>query len=453
MYTFQDFEKAKDKKSFIWTLINAHVTSKVVRTAVSADEYDAHRNEGIRSFYKAYNRANGVAFDNGASAMGNNYFQRLNTQRCTYSLGNGVTFNEEGTKEALGVDFDTKLKTLAYNALKHGLSFGFWNMDRLFVFPVTEFAPLWDEETGALRAGVRFWRVDPEKPMFAVLYEEDGFTKYRTKTDNDDTSFVEVEPKKAYKQKVGFTVADGEYVLGEQNYSSLPIIPLWGNKYKQSTLVGMKAQLDNYDLILSGFADNIQSAAEIYWLVENYGGMEQEDANEFLIKLRENHIANIDTSAGGKLTPYTQSIPTEARETLLTRLHTQIFEDFGGLDVHTVSAGSTNDHLEAAYQPMDENADDFEFQIIDFVQQLLKVAGLPEDTPNFKRNRISNIKEQVEVVMLEAPYLDDATILAKLPNISPDEIDSILSKKNGENPSFDSDEPAEEEEEQEEAEE
>ena len=34
--------------------------------------------------------------------------------------------------------------------LIHGVSFLFWNVDRLHVFPLTEFAPLWDESTGAL---------------------------------------------------------------------------------------------------------------------------------------------------------------------------------------------------------------------------------------------------------------------------------------------------------------
>jgi hypothetical protein len=105
-----------------------------------------------------------------------------------------------------------------------------------------------------------------------------------------------------------------------------------------------------------------------------------------------------------------------------------IYEDFGGLDVHTVAAGATNDHIDAAYQPMDEEADDFEYQACEFIQQILALMGI-EDTPIFKRNRISNEKEQVEMVMLEANYLDDETILSKLPNITPDEVAHILARK------------------------
>ena len=109
-----------------------------------------------------------------------------------------------------------------------------------------------------------------------------------------------------------------------------------------------------------------------------------------------------------------------------------IYEDFGGLDVHQVQANSTNDHLEAAYQPMDENADDFEYQCIEFVQQILVIAGLEKDTPIFKRNRISNQREQVDMVIAEADYLDTETVLNKLPNITPDEVKEILARKDKE---------------------
>jgi len=105
-----------------------------------------------------------------------------------------------------------------------------------------------------------------------------------------------------------------------------------------------------------------------------------------------------------------------------------IYEDFGGLDVHTIQASSTNDHIEAAYQPLDEEADDFELQIIKFIHNLLALLDI-EDDPIFKRNRISNQKEQTEMILSAAEYLDDETVLTKLPFISVDEVTEILKKK------------------------
>ena len=146
-------------------------------------------------------------------------------------------------------------------------------------------------------------------------------------------------------------------------------------------------------------------------------------------RLKLNHIAEVPTGDGERITPYTQEIPYQARKTYLDDIRSGIYEDFGGLDVHSVDAASTNDHLEAAYQPMDENADDFEYQVIEFIQQILHVAGIESDDPIFKRNRISNQREQVEMVMLEASYLDEETVLNKLPNITPDEVKEILQRK------------------------
>jgi len=109
-------------------------------------------------------------------------------------------------------------------------------------------------------------------------------------------------------------------------------------------------------------------------------------------------------------------------------LKSLIYESFGALDVHTIAAGATNDHIDAAYQPMDEEADDFEFEVIQFVRQILKLIGV-DDMPVFKRNRISNQMEQVQMVVMEAQWLDDETILSKLPNVTVDEVKSILEKK------------------------
>ena len=62
---------------------------------------------------------------------------------------------------------------------------------------------------------------------------------------------------------------------------------------------------------------------------------------------------------------------------------------------------------------------------------LLALQGI-EDTPIFTRNRVSNIKEQVEVVAMEAEWLDEETILRKLPNVTPDEGAEILARKDAE---------------------
>lgn len=434
LITFQDFEEATDKKAFIGRAISNHLLDPMYLTARSADAYDRQMNETIYNYVQTIFTLTGEPIEDFTASnnkIASNFFHRLNTQRNTYLLGNGVSFANGGdtTKEKLGNKFDSDLKKAGYFALIHGVTFGFWNVNRLYVFPLTEFVPLWDEETGALRAGIRFWKLAHNKPVIAILYEEDGYTKYRSKSDNG-YDFTEVQAKKAYKTIIQHTDADGDAVIGEENYSQLPVVPMWGSRLKQSTLVGMKRSIDSFDLIRSGFANDLSDCAQIYWILENYGGMSDTDLARFRDRLKINHIAVADTE-GGKVVPYTQEIPYAARKEYLDEIRSGIYEDFGGLDVHAVDAASTNDHLEAAYQPLDEEADDFEYQVVEFVQQILSLIGV-EDTPTFKRNKISNEKEQTDMILSAADYLDDETILNKLPFVSVDEVQTILSKKDEE---------------------
>jgi hypothetical protein len=445
MLTYQDFlESQNDVKGFIAKAINQHTSSEMYKTAVDADNYDRQKNTTIYNYVRTIMTSTGATVEDFTAAnnrIASNFFHRLNTQRCMYSLGNGVSFSEhkekvrvdgveqtvDQTKELLSVDFDTALKDLAYKALIHGVSFGFWNFDRLYVFPLTEFVPLWDEDTGALMAGIRFWQLDTDKPMTAVLYEVDGYTKYKGGRHSGSLNFDVVQEKRAYKQVYRVSEADGAEVVGGENYGALPIVPMWGSKLHQSTLIGMQRSIDSYDLIRSGFANDLTDCAQIYWILSNCSGMTEAELARFRDRLKIQHIAVADTDNSG-VTPYTQEIPFQARQTYLDSIRAGIYEDFGGLDVHTVAAGATNDHIDAAYQPLDENADDFEYQIIKFVQQVLALIGI-EDTPVFKRNRISNQMEQTQMVMLEAQYLDEETLLQKLPNITVDEIPGILARR------------------------
>lgn len=437
--TFQDLERSQDRPALVMDAIRRHCGSRAYRTARAADEYDRQRNVTVRRYVQTIFDLTGsrlVDFTASNSRIASNFFHRLNTQRCLYSLGQGVSFigpedgGEDATKEMLGPHFDRDLIDLAYRALIHGVSFGFWNLDRLHVFPLTEFVPFWDEREGTLRAGARFWRLDPSRPMQAVLYEEGGYTRFESRQDGSDSSterLVMVEGPRPYKERVQWTEAGGEEVVASENYSALPVVPMWGSRLHQSTLVGMRAAIDSYDLIRSGFANDLSDCAQIYWTISNAGGMTDTDLRRFMDRLRLMHVAVVDADEGQAATPSVQEPPYAARKQYLDDIRAQIYEDFGALDVHTVAAGATNDHIDAAYQPMDEEASDFEQQVSEFVQQVLSLMGV-DDRPVFHRSRISNQAEQVSMVVQEAQWLDQETILRKLPNVRPDEVPGILDR-------------------------
>ena len=431
MLTFQDFQKASDKAAFAIKAIHEHTASEVYRVAVDADAYDRQLNTTILDYTKKLYTLTGeplVDFTASNNKITSNFFRRLNSQRNAYLLGNGVTFEQDSTKTKLGDSFDGTLGRLGYKALIHGVSFGFWNVDALHIFPVTEFVPFWDENTGALMAGIRFWQLDTDKPLNFVIYEIDGYAKYRDNKGRLET----LTEKRPYKERVQYTPALGEEVVGGDNYSALPIIPMYGSELKQSTLVGMKRAIDSYDLIRSGFANDLTDCAQIYWLIKNAGGMDDNDLARFRDRLKFTHIAGIDTDGGAGAEAVTQEIPYAARTEYLERIRNGIYEDFGAFDVSGVSASAkTATEINAAYQPLDETADDYEYQVIEFIQQLLNLIGI-EDNPTFKRNRIANQYEQTQMVMLAATYLDEQTVIEKLPWLTNDEVQMVLDRKDGE---------------------
>lgn len=435
MLTFQDFIKETEGKSvdaltsFISKAINEHQSDQMVKIARSADNYDNQMNETITKMIKFLYLSNGSKVEDTTVSnhkLASGFFHRLNVQRNTYLLGNGVDFDDKNVKDKLGDQFDQIFKSAGYNALIHGLTFVYWNHDRIYNFDIKEFKPFWDEETGALRAGIRFWRLSDNKPLKAILYEEDGYTKF---SEDTDKNLVITQPKRRYITKVRINELDGIEIVGEDNYSFLPVIPFWGSRNHMSTLVKLRSNIDAYDMIKSGFANDIDECAQIYWLINGANGMDDIDLQEFRDRIKLNHVAKVERD--GQVVPYTQEVPSGSRETLLNRIKSDLYEDFGALDVHTIAAGATNDHIDAAYQPLDEEADDYEFQCTDCIKQILALQGITAE-PVYKRNRISNQMEQVQMLIMEAPYLDEETILSKLPNVTVDEVNDIIKRKSAE---------------------
>ena len=92
-------------------------------------------------------------------------------------------------------------------------------------------------------------------------------------------------------------------------------------------LEGIKEQIDAYDFIKSGFANDLDDATQIYWLLQNTGGMDDVDLAKFMQRLKTTKIANIDADEGGALTPYTVQVPYQSREVYLERLEKDIYND------------------------------------------------------------------------------------------------------------------------------
>ena len=416
MITYQDYQTAMKQNEkitdFLKRAIEEHKGSENYILASVADSYNKHKNLTIMQFQKFLYTAAGKAVPDNYSAnykLRTNIFNRLVRQQNQFLLGNGVKWGEETTKDKLGNDFDSQLQDAGEKAIVHGEAFGFWNLDHIEIFSLLEFVPLLDEETGAIMAGIRFWQLDDTKPLRATFYELDGYTDYIWRKGSNGE---ELNPKRSYIEKLKGTPADGMEIYDGENYPSFPIVPLWANKYKQSEFEGMRENIDAYDLIKSGFCNNIDDASEIYWIIQNAGGMDEVDIAEFLQRLKTKHAANVDDDQ--KAEPNTIEIPTEAREKILDRLRADMYEDFMALDTKNLASGAvTATQIEAAYEPVNEKADGYEYCIIEFINGILALAGV-EDTPTFTRSMVVNATENIQVILQGAQYLSADYVTGKI---------------------------------------
>lgn len=363
------------------------------------------------------------------------YFFSAVTEGTQYLLGNGVSFDKDETKEKLGSDFDTKMQQLADDAQVYGAAWGFWNLDHIEIFPFLQFIPLQDEDTSDVKAGIRYWKLDKDKPLHATLYELDGFTEYVQEVGAD---MQIAKPKRPYKLNVA-RYADESLteITGGENYPSFPIIPLYYINH-DSLLFGNRNAVDAYDLMLSKMVNNVDEGNLIYWVLRNCNGMDEADDEAFIANLLKAHVVHADNASGdgADAEPHTIEAPVDGTETGIQRIKRLLDDNFMVADTESIRAGNvTATQIKAAYQKLDAKTSKFEYCVIDFIQRLFAVAGIsPDEKFSFKYDRAANHSEEITNIIQAAQFLDDETVTRMLLEAlgKVDIVDDVLQRKQNE---------------------
>lgn len=440
MKTYQDLllvgQDEGQRMQFLQAAIGEHTASKLYMVAADAEMYYRHLNPTIMRYeklvYDVYGKAHPDVFAANHKIPCRYYFYFV-TQAVMYLLSNGVSFSGKDTKDKLGgAEFDHVLQDMAVKALNAGVCFGFLNVDHVELLPIAggpgevSFVPLYDEDNGALMAGIRYWQVDADKPLRCTLFEIDGMTEYIKKKGMD---MAVLAPKRAYKLKVGTSEATGMEIYAGENWDSLPIVPLF-NTNRQSELIGTQKTLDSYDLMLSDMINNVSEGNLIYWIIQNADGMDNVDDQKFVERLKTLHVAH--TEDGQSITPVTMQAPYQANETSLERLRKQLFEDFMALDTQNIAGGAvTATQIEAAYEPMNLKSGMLERQVTGFIMGLLKLLGIKDDAPTYVRDMIVNKNEEMQTILQAAEHLPDQYVTEKLLTLlgDIDRVDEIMKQK------------------------
>ena len=424
----------KARIEFIRSAINEHRGSAGYKTASGAEEYYNGLNPTINRYEKILYDMQGRAHKDMWTAnhkLASRFFGMAVDQEISYLLGNGVTFAEESTRKKLCADFDQEVMDAARAAKIAGVSFGFWDLDHLRVFTMLEFVPLYDEEDGALKAGIRFWQVAPAKPLRATLYELDGFTEY-FQPKNGDMSVL--QPKRSYKLVVRKAEVGDTEIYDGGNYPGFPIVPLKNNKKCLSEIAGKRNTIDALDLATSNMVNNVDEGNLIYWVLSNCGGMDDLDDAKFVERLKTTHVAHANGDDGAKVTSETLEAPYDGTNTTIDMLKKKLYEDFQCFDASAVSAGNqTATAIKASYAPLDLKTDKFEAEVTRFIAEILRLAGI-DDQPSYTRNQIINKSEEVQALLLGAEYYDEEYITKKLLAINGDidQYEEMMRRKSAE---------------------
>lgn len=438
MITYQDLLKVgadeESKINFVYSAIGRWRATDEYRLALRAEKAYRGGDEVLEAAKKMLEKVTGEKIIDEWSAnykIPSNFFYRFTLQKVQYLLGNGVKWGKESTKDKLGnrrYPFDSQIVKVAEAACVDKMAFGFFNNDHIEVFRMTEFVPLPDEEDGAIKAGIRFWQIDDSKPLRATLYEMDGYTEYIRKNGSNGI----LKPKQAYKYKVRVSDIGGTEIFDGENYPTFPVVPLYGNTKHQSDYAPIESQICAYNLIKSEFCNTIDEASYIYWTLQNAGGMDEIDLQNFVDRLKRLHAVVLDDNVTA--TPNSLQAPFEARQALLDRLEKDLYRDALALDVANISGGAaTATEIKAAYEPLYIKSIDFEYCVIDFINGILDVAGIDDD-PTFNRSALVNEAEEIQTLMMAGTALSQEYVTRKILTVlgDGDEADEIINQINAE---------------------
>ena len=187
--------------------------------------------------------------------------------------------------------------------------------------------------------------------------------------------------------------------------------------------------------MMSGLINNVSDGEFIYWILQNCGGMDAVDDAKFIEQLKLTHVAHADGDDGARVDAHAVDVPFQASGEALDRLEAQLYKDFMALKVEDVSGGAvTATQIQAAYEPINQKTDQFEYQVTKFIQGILELAGI-EDEPTYTRSQMSNQTEVFDMVLQAAEYLDEEYITKKILTVlgDADKLDDVRRRKIAEN--------------------
>lgn len=219
------------------------------------------------------------------------------------------------------------------------------------------------------------------------------------------------------KEKCEYMIFPGDrdsFSLGGQqddgtlyhSFGSVPFIPFANNNRKQSNLKKYKGLIDAYDIVVSGYVNDVMDIQQVIYILENYAGT---DLASFLSDLKKYKTVSVGDDgiegSKGDLRTLAIDIPVEARNSLLDFLKKQIYTAGQALSRDVTSVGNASgETLKFFYRDLDLKVGDKEVEFISGYKELIRVICAYKKISisgpigiTFTRNRISNDQETAQI--------------------------------------------------------
>ena len=381
---------------------------------------------------------------NADNRISHNFHQLITDEKDAYMFTNEVLFDvadekdNKTIKEVLGDDFKSESVYLAENATNNRVAWlHYWIDDdtNKFLFATVETEqciPIFDGGLKKKLKGMyRYYPIieedDNGKEKYFVIFEywtDLGYEKYKFRGKLDGTSLTFVESEEF-----------------DHDLEAVPFIEFKNNRHMTSDLHKYKDQIDLYDRVISGYANDLDDIQQLIYILENYGGTDLQSFLKDLKRYKAIKTQSTATGTKGGVSTLSIDIPVEARNSILEILKKQIYESGQALQQDNEDFGNASGvALKFFYRKLELKAGltqtEFEKGFAKLVRAIMRFKGIKDwDTraiiQTWTRNMISNDYEDAQIAQMSENVISEETIVKNHPWVEnpQDELDNLKEQR------------------------
>jgi len=371
--------------------------------------------------------------------LAHGWHRLLVDQKVSYLVGRPMVFSVDITQQDQKEDYADKLDLLfgevwddtvadiATNASNKGLEWLHIYIDKngcfkYVIIPAEEVIPIYDNVHQKSLGGV----------LHYYIVQVDGATRYRAEWWTRETVTVYLENSNG-----GFEPDTSEPENPAPHFRQMGVPHCWGkvpfigflnNSMKTGDLEVTKTLIDEYDLGVADFANNIGEIQDVITILKGYEGT---SLAEFRHNLRYFKTIKVRPGSDHGVSKLELNIPVEANKEHLNRLEENIFMFGQGVNTKTDKFGNSPSgaSLEFLFTLLDLKASMMERKFRRSIKQLLwfathyinlaynKTFDSQCVVVTFRKNLVQNVREIVDTLKTSRDMISDESIVKLHPMI------------------------------------